>query len=111
VVPRSSGLGSGLSARIEATACYRLAASCMASYALTSATTAGAAGLQVASRHPAQWEREWEHGPLRPARSCFVPLMRAQYDLHIQGSVQVMNSEMHSWRSRGRRFKSGRPDW
>jgi hypothetical protein len=56
------------------------------------------------------WERKWEHALLRIARDCSGLLMPATSELGKCGVVQVVASVLHSWGSRGRRFKSGRPD-
>jgi hypothetical protein len=57
------------------------------------------------------WERKWERALLRKARDCSGLLMPATSELGKCGAVQVVASVLHSWGSRGRRFKSGRPDW
>jgi hypothetical protein len=56
------------------------------------------------------WERKRERFLLRSASSRFYLLTCALSDLPRRTSVEVVASGMHSWGSRGRRFKSGRPD-
>jgi hypothetical protein len=56
------------------------------------------------------WERRWERVLLRSALPCFKPLPHAPLDLRRLTSMQATAFGRHSWGSRGRRFKSGRPD-
>src|SRR5436190_1073466 len=55
-----------------------------------------------------RWERKWERVPLCIARNCSGPLTTAPPELGKRGELQVVVSVLHSWGSRGRRFKSGR---
>src|SRR5579859_42489 len=61
-----------------------------------------------------QWRlgTKWESRVLVSARSAALvcSLVRG-LQLRKQGSSLVATIGMHSWGSRGRRFKSGRPDW
>jgi hypothetical protein len=61
-------------------------------------------------RCPGWWERIWERVLLRGALPCFTPLPMRPFDLRGGTSMQATAFGIHSWGSRGRRFKSGRPD-
>jgi hypothetical protein len=56
-------------------------------------------------------ERKWERVLLTSALIRFAALACAPLDLRRRALVEATASSMHSWGSRGRRFKSGRPDW
>ena len=53
----------------------------------------------------------WESRALTWARYGSVLLACARLDLRKRRNSLVAPLGMHSWGSRGRRFKSGRPDW
>jgi hypothetical protein len=68
-------------------------------------------GTGPESSRSSGWERSGNHGCsyVRPA-ALVCSLVRG-LQLRKQGSALVAGMWMHSWGSRGRRFKSGRPDW
>jgi hypothetical protein len=57
-----------------------------------------------------RWERRWERLLLGGALNRFGVLPCAPSNLRRWMSVEAAALRMHSWGSRGRRFKSGRPD-
>jgi hypothetical protein len=79
---------------------------------------AGASGLHIAPRlqaaptpaHRRRLGTKWEPRALaRPVHSS-IPLTCARVYLEKYGPNLVVGIRMHGWGSRGRRFKSGRPD-
>ena len=53
----------------------------------------------------------WEPPALVTAPGGFVPLTCAPLHLQKHSGVLAAEKRVHAWGSRGRRFKSGRPDW
>jgi len=57
-----------------------------------------------------KWERKWERALLPIAQHCSSSLTTATSELGKRRTLQVAVSVLHSWGSRGRGFKSRRPD-
>ena len=70
-------------------------------------TSCGSGGLSWPS---SEMGGKWERVLLTSALICFGVLGCGRLDLPRWLSTEVTASRMHSWGSRGRRFKSGRPD-
>jgi hypothetical protein len=54
---------------------------------------------------------KWESRALARALHSSIPLTCARVHLRKYEPDLVVAIGMHGWGSRGRRFKSGRPDW
>ena len=68
-------------------------------------------GTRTRSSGGGGWERGGNHGrsPVRSAALFCSPVRGLHLRKH--GNALVAGMRMLSWGSRGRRFKSGRPDW
>ena len=64
------------------------------------------AGQNISARPGTRWEPP----ALVTALGGFVPLTCAPLHLQKHSGVLAAEMRMHAWGSRGRRFKSGRPD-